>query len=96
VTTIRWAPQAADDLAAIRDFIARDSPQYARLVCQRIMAKIEQLTSFPLMGRVVPELENPAVRELIVAPYRIVYRVRADVVEVATIFHAARLFPLDG
>ena len=82
------------DLEAIRDFIARDSPHYAQLVCQRILASIEQLALFPLMGRVIPELAMPDVRDLIVAPYRIVYRVRGDTVEIATIFHAARLLPL--
>jgi addiction module RelE/StbE family toxin len=94
VTTIRWAPQAADDLEAIRDFIARDSPHYARLVCRRIVASIEQLALFPLMGRVVPEMAMSDIRELIVAPYRIVYRIRGDIIEIATIFHAARLLPL--
>jgi len=60
VTTIRWAPQAADDLEAIRDFIARDSPHYARLVCKRILASIEQLAVFHLMRRVIPELGDRA------------------------------------
>ena len=60
MTTIRWAPQAADDLEAIRDFIARDSPHYAQLVCQRILESIEQLAVVPLMGRIIPELAPKA------------------------------------
>jgi plasmid stabilization system protein ParE len=31
VTEVRWTPQGADDLEAIYDFIARDSPHYAQL-----------------------------------------------------------------
>ena len=45
------------------------------------------------MGRVVLEIGNPDVREVIVGAYRIVYRYRHDIVEITTIFHSARLFP---
>jgi toxin ParE1/3/4 len=97
VTTIRWSPQAADDLEAVRDFIARDSVQYAKLVVQRIVATIDLLATSPQIGRVVPELPNRGLRELIVGAYRIVYRHRHDddIVEIVTIFHGARLFRKD-
>ena len=91
--TIRWAPQAANDLVSIRDFIARDSVHYANLLVQRIMAAVDLLASSPLMGRVVPEFNDPQVRELIVGSYRIVYRNRHDTVEISTIAHGARLSP---
>jgi toxin ParE1/3/4 len=91
VTAIRWSPEAADDLESIRGFIARDSVHYARLVVQRIVAAIDTLATSPQMGRVVPELRNPEVRELIVGAYRIVYRYRHETVEVVTIFHGSRL-----
>lgn len=89
--TIRWSPQAADDLVSIRDFIARDSPHYAALVVQRIAAAIDLLASSPRMGRVVPEMRDPEVREVIVGAYRVVYRYRHDTIEISTIFHGARL-----
>jgi plasmid stabilization system protein ParE len=92
VITIRWSPQAADDLEAIRAFIARDSEHYAKLFVQRIVTAIDALATAPQMGRVVPELRNPEVRELLVGAYRIVYRCRRDAVEIVTIFHGARLF----
>jgi toxin ParE1/3/4 len=92
VTAIRWSPQAADDLEAVRSFIERDSVHYAKLVVQRIVAAIEMLATSPQMGRVVPELRNPEVREIIVGAYRVVYRYRHDIIEIATIFHGARLF----
>jgi toxin ParE1/3/4 len=93
VIAIRWATQAADDLVSIRDFIARDSAHYARLVVQRIVTATDLLASSPRIGRVVPELNDPEVREIIVGAYRIVYRYRHDLVEIATVFHSARLFP---
>ena len=46
-------------------------------------------------GRVVPELGDESIREVIHGNYRIVYRMRHDVVEIATVFHGARLFRLD-
>lgn len=92
MTAIRWSPQAADDLEAVRNFIERDSVHYAKLVVQRIVAAIEMLATSPQMGRVVPELRNPEVREIIVGAYRVVYRYRHGIIEIATIFHGARLF----
>jgi len=92
VTLVRWTPQAADDLQAIYDFIARDSPHYAQLTVESIIAAIDHLEQFPLMGRHVPEREREDLRELIKPPYRIVYRV-SDAVKILTIFRGSRLFP---
>jgi toxin ParE1/3/4 len=92
VTVVRWTPQAADDLQAIYDFIARDSPHYAQLTVEKILAAIDRLEQFPLMGRHVPERSREDLRELIKPPYRIVYRV-GEVVKILTVFRASRLFP---
>ena len=87
-----WSPQALRDLESIRDFIAQDSPLYAGLVVQRLVASVERLGAFPESGRVVPELQRTDVREVIRPPFRIVYRLRGDVVEIATVFRSSRLF----
>ena len=91
--SITWSPHALRDLESIRDFIAQDSAQYADLVVERITAAVERLASFPQSGRVVPELQRPDVREVIHRPYRIVYRLRNEAVEIATVFRSSRLFP---
>lgn len=44
----------------------------------------------------MPELEQVTVREVIEVPYRIVYRVRADVLEILTVVHSVRRFPPPG
>jgi addiction module RelE/StbE family toxin len=93
VTEIRWTEQAADDLAGIRDFISRDSPAHALATVERLYLAVDQLRAFPDSGRVVPEREEPGLRELIRSPYRIVYRRHAEVIEVLTVFHATRSFP---
>jgi toxin ParE1/3/4 len=93
VTEVRWTEQAADDLAGIRDFIGRDSPAHALATVERLFLAVDQLRTFPDSGRVVPEREEPGLRELIRSPYRIVYRRGAEIVEVLTVFHATRAFP---
>jgi toxin ParE1/3/4 len=95
VTRVLWAPQAIRDVEAIRAHVARDSAQYADLVAERIVAAVERLQEHPRSGRVVPELGDESIREIIHGNYRIVYRLRHDVVEIATVFHGARLFRLD-
>jgi addiction module RelE/StbE family toxin len=95
VTRIVWAPQAIEDAAAIRAYVARDSAHYAELVVERIVAAVARLESHPLSGRVVPEAGDESLREAIHGSYRIVYRLKQDVVEIVTVFHGARLFRLD-
>ena len=56
---------------------------------------MEGLKDNPRSGRMVPELGDESIREVIHGNYRIVYRLRHDLVEVATVFHGARLFRLD-
>lgn len=75
---VRWTPQAADDLQAIHDFIARDSARYAQAEAQRIVIALDQLIAFPNSGRVVPERPQDDLRELVLPPYRIVYRLRLE------------------
>lgn len=93
MTAVCWTPQAADDLEAIFDFIARDSPHYARLIVDDILAAVDKLEQFPQIGRAVPERPGADLRELIKPPYRIVYRL-GEGIHILTIFRASRLFPV--
>jgi addiction module RelE/StbE family toxin len=80
VTDVVWSPEALRDLESIRDYIARDSAAYADLVVRRIVAAVERLRLFPESGRIVPERDVPSIREVIVRPYRVVYRLRGGAV----------------
>jgi addiction module RelE/StbE family toxin len=95
VTPVVWSPEAERDLQSIRDYIAHDSQRYAELVVRRIIAGVERLSIFPESGRVVPELDTPTIREVIVDIFRVVYRYRGDLVEIATVFRGSRAFPQD-
>lgn len=93
MTRIVWTLQAIEDVEAIRSYIARDSPHYAALTAERIVDSVERLKEFPRSGRVVPELERDAYREVILGTYRIVYRLETDRAQILTVVHAARLLP---
>jgi plasmid stabilization system protein ParE len=84
--------RAAADLEEIVSYIAADNPDAAERVGNRLVDKTDVLATTPLFGRVVPERKDPLIRELISAPYRIVYRVDHDQrrAEVLRFWHAAR------
>lgn len=91
---IRWTLQAADDLEAITDFIAQDSRHYANLLAMEVLNKVERLEAFPDSGRIVPEIGDPKIRELLYGSYRIIYRVSEESVEILTVYHSARILNL--
>lgn len=88
---IRWTQQASDDLEAITEFIANDSVVYAQLFAIDVLDAIDRLVDFPELGRIVPEADNPIIREIIFGNYRIVHRFKKEIVVVLTIYHGARL-----
>lgn len=80
------------DLKEIVDYIKRDSIRYAILEKQKIQAAIDKLPTRPLSGRVVPELNNENLRELIFRNYRIIYEtVSEKQINILSIHHHARL-----
>ncbi len=72
--TFVWSPASRDDLRDIIAFISRDSRERAQAFCYRLIAGTDTLQDFPEKGRIVPEYSVPAVREIIVRSYRIIYR----------------------
>ena len=89
---LRWTEHAVSQLAAIAEYISADSPVYAEQVVEQIVRRLAQAQAFAESGRVVPEVGREDVRELIEAPYRLIYRVRADALEVLAILHARQEF----
>ena len=91
---VRWTPQAAEDLDAIADFIASDSPHYASLFALDVLTAVDRLSEYPQSGRIVPELGDPEVREIILGNYRIVYRLIQGAVVVLTVYHGAQVLDI--
>ena len=92
---VKWSTPAKFDLKQIHDYIARDSKFYAQKVSTEIVEKSEKLNSFPEIGRIVPEIGNPNIRELLIYSYRLVYEIFPDKVEVLALIHGKRNFVKD-
>jgi len=71
---VTWTEVALADMKALVLFISRDSRQYAQVFCEKIFSVSDSLCEFPERGRVVPELDNCEIRELILGHYRMIYR----------------------
>lgn len=92
---IKWTPQALEDIETIANFIARDSTYYAGVFTVKVFEVVESLKLFPESGRIVSELNRKEIREVILGNYRIIYRVKEDIVEILTVYHLARLLEAD-
>jgi len=90
-----WTLPAKHDLKKIYDYIAEDSKYYALKVSQEFVVKSEALLDFPEMGRVVPEIEDPNIRELIIYSYRLIYEVSSSRVVILAIIHCKQNFTGD-
>lgn len=72
----------------------REVPEVGRRLVSEILDHLEQLSAHPGSGRVVPEFDMPALRELIHPPFRIVYRRQAKKVQVVRVWRSERLLKL--
>ena len=88
---LKWTEQALCDVEAIAIYIARDSSFYAQTFAQKIFDSVQRLEIFPESGRVVPELAQQNIREIILGNYRIIYRLKNNSVEILTVYHSSRL-----
>ena len=85
--TVKWSPEAIDDLENIAEFIARDSRFYAGTVVKKIIKTTRNLEDFPLVGRIVPEIDKHNIRELFAYNYRIVYKIDGNSILITAIIH---------
>jgi toxin ParE1/3/4 len=93
---ILWAQEALNQLIEIEDFISKDSPERAVQFIDDIIEHAEKVLPGGLrIGRTVPEISNPEIRELIFKKYRIVYRINKKNVEILTVFEGHRLLRID-
>ena len=89
---VGWAESASRSLAQVIDDIAATSPTGALKVLERALDTAGSLSTFSERGRVVPEVNDPALREVRVFDYRLIYRVYADRVLIRAFLHGARDF----
>jgi addiction module RelE/StbE family toxin len=88
-----WSETAERDLLAIVEYICDDSPQRAYEVFKELRKKASSLRTFPDRGRVVPELQQQGItqyHELIIKPWRIIYRISERKVYVLSVLDSRR------
>ena len=87
---VHWTDTAEAHLDAIYAYIAQDSPQYAMRMVDRLTRRSQQIADFPLSGRKVPEYEADQIREVIEGPYRIIYHIKPDQIDVLAVIHGSQ------
>lgn len=87
-----WSPEAIEDLESIAEYIGRDSIFYAQAVVTKVLETTQTINTFPLAGRVVPEIGNDKVRERFVYSYRLIYRIENQTILIVAVIHSRRLF----
>jgi plasmid stabilization system protein ParE len=93
---IRWTQEALDRLLEIEAFISLDSPERAFKFVNDIIDHTEKALSDRIrLGRMVVEISNPNIREIIFKKYRIIYRLNKNQVEILTVFEGHRLLRID-
>ncbi len=88
---IIWAGVAENDLKEIIEYIAIDGPANTLKTLKKVKQKASSLYTLPERGRIVPELQDQGVllyRELIVPPWRIIYRISEMKVYVLSVLDA--------
>lgn len=72
---VDWSFEATADLESLAVYIARDSAFYATAFVQEILMASRSLDRFAERGRIVPELAQTNIRELLVREYRLIYAI---------------------
>ena len=90
---VHWTNNAVDHLVNIYEYISLNSPTYGKRMADKITRRSEQIAAHPLSGRKVPEYEAEDIRELIEKPYRIIYCIKEDQIDVLAVIHGAQLLP---
>ena len=90
---VNWTEAARAQLRDIRGFVAGSSPQYATKKVDRLTRRSQQIAKFPRSGRIVPEANDVNIREVLEGPYRIIYHILEDEIDIIAVVHGARQWP---
>ncbi len=90
---VHWTENAIGHLTNIYEYVAINSPMYAKRMVDKITRRSEQIADYPFSGREVPEYDAEDIREIIEPPYRIIYRIKPSQIDVLAVIHSAQLLP---
>jgi len=90
---IIWSPTARTETKEILEYVAEDYPDAALALIDQFESKVEKLKENPESGRVLPELKNDKIREIVVHKnYGVIYEINSDTIEILTIRHFRQNF----
>jgi len=93
---IKWTEESLDQLLNIEAYIAKDSPARAVHFVDQIIEHVLLLEDNPRAGRMVPEISNSDIRELIFQKYRVVYKLKEKQIEILTVFEGHKLLQTES
>ena len=88
-----WTDRAKARLRQIRAYVAQDQPLNADRLVDQLTRRVEQLAEQPRSGRMVDKYQREDLRELIEPPYRIVYLIGTDRIDIVTVRDTRRVLP---
>lgn len=93
---ISFAASAVNDLEEIREWYAQQHiPAVGERLLAEVFSQVERLVDFPESGRIVPEFGLTHLREIIYPPFRIVYRLDANLVRIVRVWRSERLLKME-
>ena len=87
---VKWTFPARDDLKALYEYIALDSKFYAKKIVREIISLSSTVSDMPERGRIVPEINEPEIRELFIYSYRLIYQLSPDLISILAVIHGSR------
>ncbi len=90
---VHWTNTALDHLLRIHEYHGLHSKSYATRIVDRLTRRSEQIGDFPNSGRRVPEYQRDDLREIVVRPYRLIYRIMANQIDVVAVMHSTQQLP---
>jgi toxin ParE1/3/4 len=90
---VYWTNTAVHHLLAIHEYAAQNSKVYADRLVDRLTKRSEQMAAFPRSGPVVAEYRREDIRQVLERPYRIVYRIKQEQIDVLAVVHTAQQLP---
>lgn len=90
---IIWSPIARSKTREILEYISKDNPDAALALIDQIEEKVEHIKVNPDVGRILHELNNQNIREMVVHKhYGVIYEVFQNSIEILTIRHFRQNF----
>lgn len=90
-----WSAEAAEQLHEITGYVSERNPQAARRIAADLLKRSRLLAQPALTGRRLPEFPDADLRELLERPYRLIYRITENRIEIVALKHYRQFLPGD-